>query len=79
MVLVNTDYITGKNLEVIGIVNGWEMGMFRIDLEKAANAVNAKIVENARNMRADAVVNIRYAFSGDGKCIFAAGTAVRFI
>ena len=79
MILVNTDYITGKNLETIGIVNGWEFGLFRIDLERAANAANEVMVKNAKEMNADAIVNVRYSFSGDGKCVLATGTAVRLI
>ena len=79
MIITNTDYITGKNLEIIGIVSGWEMGVFRIDLAKAANAANESMAKNAQAMNADAVVNVRYAFSGDGKCVLATGTAVRFI
>ena len=79
MILVNIDYITGKNLETIGLVNGWEIGMFRINLEKAANAANEVIIKNAREMNADAIVNVRYSFSGDGKCVLATDTAVKFV
>lgn len=79
MIIVNTDYISGKNLETIGIVNGWESGIFRIDMAKAANAATEIIAENAERVNADAIINVRYAFDGAGKCVLATGTAVRFI
>ena len=79
MTIVNTDYISGKKLETIGIVNGWEMAGFKLNLEKIAKVVNEKMIANAREMHADAIVNVRYIFSGDGRCVLATGTAVKFV
>jgi len=80
MILVNTDFITGKNLETLGIVNGWGMLAFGINLEKAALRANSEIVSQATEMGADAVINIRYSFGGSGSnCVLATGTAVKFV
>ena len=80
MLLVNTDYVSGRNLQTIGIVNGWGMLAFGINLEKAAKRANAALEEEARAIGADAVINIRYSFGGsDSNCVLASGTAVKFI
>ena len=80
MIMVNTDYISGRNLETIGLVNGWGMLAFGINLEKAAKRANAAIEEEARELHADAIINIRYSFGGgDSNCVLATGTAVRFV
>ena len=79
MILVNTDFVTGKNLETIGIVNGGYLAGLRFDLDKIIDKVNANIEEKAKEMRADAVINIRYSFVGDGRCVLATGTAVKFV
>jgi len=36
MILVNTDFITDRNLETLGLVNGWGILAFGVNLEKAA-------------------------------------------
>ena len=80
MLLVNTDYITGRNLETLGLVNGWGMLAFGVNLEKAAKRANAAIEEEAQNLNADAIINIRYSFGGgDSNCVLATGTAVKFV
>lgn len=103
MILVNTDYITGKKFEMIGLVRGTTiqsvhlgkdiMNSFKTlvggeltsytDMMNEARAVATKrMAEDAENMGADAVVNIRYASStvmqGAAE-IMAYGTAVKFI
>jgi uncharacterized protein YbjQ (UPF0145 family) len=80
MTLVNTDFITGKNLETLGIVNGWGMLAFGVNLQKAAQRANAEMESEAKQMNADAIINVRYAFGGGGtNCVLATGTAVKFI
>lgn len=103
MLLVNTDYITGKKFEMIGLVRGTTiqsvhlgkdiMNSFKTlvggeltsytDMMNEARAIATKrMAEDAENMGADAVVNIRYASStvmqGAAE-IMAYGTAVKFI
>lgn len=103
MILVNTDYITGKNFEMIGLVRGTTiqsvhlgkdiMNSFKTlvggeltsytDMMNEARAIATKrMAEDAEQMGADAVVNIRYASStvmqGAAE-IMAYGTAVKFI
>ena len=80
MILVNTDFIGDQNLEPIGIVKGWGMLAFGVNLEKAAQRAETEIEKKAEEMGADAVINIRYAFGGGGtNCVLAAGTAVKFV
>lgn len=103
MILVNTDYITGKKFEMIGLVRGTTiqsvhlgkdiMNSFKTlvggeltsytDMMNEARAIATKrMAEDAEQMGADAVVNIRYASStvmqGAAE-IMAYGTAVKFI
>lgn len=102
MILVNTDYISGKELEMLGLVKGGTIqtrhlgkdisqafkhmvgGELRAysDMMNEARAIATKrMVAEAEQMGADAVVNIRYAsasvMSGAAE-ILAYGTAVRF-
>ena len=80
MLIVNTDFITDKKVETLGVVNGWGFLAFGINLEKAANRANTEIVKQANEMNADAIINIRYAFGGgSSNCVLATGTAVKFI
>ena len=79
MILVNTDFVTGKNIETISIINGGYLAGLRFDLDKIIDKANANIEEKAKEMRADAVINIRYSFVGDGRCVLVTGTAVRFV
>ncbi len=102
MILVNTDYISGKKLKTLGLVKGStiqtkhlgkDIGqMFKhmvggelkayTDMMNDARALATKrMVDEARQMGADAVVNVRYAsasiMSGAAE-ILAYGTAVKF-
>lgn len=80
MTIVNTDYITGKNLETVEVVNGWGMLAFGVNLQKAAQRANKELESAAKRLNADAVVNVRYAFgSGSTNCVLATGTAVKFV
>jgi len=102
MILVNTDYITGKELEMLGLVKGSTIQSKNIgrditqgfktlvggelksynDMMNSARALATKrMVEEAEAMKADAIVNIRYAsaavMAGAAE-VMAYGTAVQF-
>jgi len=80
MLLVNTDFITGKNIETIEIVNGWGALAFGVNLQKAAERANNEMIEAATKLHANAIINVRYSFGGGGtNCVLATGTAVRFV
>ncbi|MGL5260317.1 MAG: YbjQ family protein [Lachnospiraceae bacterium] len=102
MLLVNTDYITGKELETLGIVKGnvvqsknfgrdftaslktlvgGEIVGYTEMLNQARQIAVKRMVDEATELGADAVINIRYASSsvmqGAAECI-AYGTAVKY-
>ena len=80
MLFVTTETVGDRRIEPIGIVKGWGMLAFGVNLEKAANRADAQLEKNAKELKADAVVNVRYSFGGgDTNCVLASGTAVRFI
>ncbi|MFH5835603.1 YbjQ family protein [Proteiniclasticum sp. C24MP] len=102
MILVNTDYITGKELEMLGIVKGstiqsknlgrdisqgfktlvgGELKAYNEMMNDARALATKRMVEEATELGADAVVNIRYSsaavMTGAAEVI-AYGTAVKF-
>lgn len=102
MILVNTDYISGKNLETLGLVKGatiqskhfgkdimsglktlvgGELTSYTEMMNEARAIATKRMVEEAKALSADAVVNIRYASSAvmQGAAeVIAYGTAVKF-
>lgn len=102
MILVNTDYITGKELEMLGLVKGatiqsknigrditqsfktlvgGELGAYTDMMNQARALATKRMVDEAEQLGADAVVNIRYASSAvmQGAAeVMAYGTAVKF-
>lgn len=102
MILVNTDYITGKELEMLGLVRGstiqcknvgrditqglktlvgGELTAYNEMMNEARALATKRMVEEAEQLGADAVVNIRYASAAvmQGAAeVIAYGTAVRF-
>ena len=102
MLLVNTDYIEGKTLEMLGMVSGstiqsknigkditqsfktlvgGELGAYTEMMNEARALATKRMVAEAEQMNADAVVNIRYASSAvmQGAAeVIAYGTAVKF-
>ena len=96
MILVNTDYIAGKELEMLGLVNGstiqsknigrdfgagGELKAYTEMMEEAREIAMKRMVENAEEMGADAVVNVRYSTSAimaGAAEVMVYGTAVRF-
>ena len=103
MILVNTDYITGKNLEMLGLVKGatiqskhigkdigagfktlvgGELKGYTEMMNEARAIATKRMVEEAENLGADAIVNIRYSSSAivQGAAeVIAYGTAVKFV
>jgi len=102
MILVNTDYITGKELEMLGLVKGstiqtrnigrdisqvfknmigGELKEYNEMMNDARAMATKRMVEEAEQLGADAVVNIRYASAAvmQGAAeVIAYGTAVKF-
>ena len=103
MILVNTDYITGKKLEMLGLVPGstiqsrhvghditqsfktWvggELKAYNEMMNDARALATKRMVEDAEQLGADAIVNIRYASAAvmQGAAeVIAYGTAVKFV
>ena len=102
MILVNTDYISGKELEMLGLVKGstiqskhigkdiaqsfktlvgGELKSYNDMMNEARALATKRMVAEAEDMGADAIVNIRYASSAimQGAAeVIAYGTAVKF-
>lgn len=102
MILVNTDYISGKNLEMLGLVKGstiqskhigsdiaqnfktivgGELRSYTDMMNKARQIATDRMIAEAESLKADAIVNVRYATSGimQGAAeVIAYGTAVKF-
>ena len=103
MILVNTDYISGKELEMLGLVKGstiqskhlgkdltqafktlvgGELTSYNEMMNEARALATKRMVVEAEELGADAVINIRYASSAvmQGAAeVIAYGTAVKFV
>lgn len=102
MILVNTDYITGKEFEMLGLVKGstiqsknigrditqglktligGELVAYNEMMNDARAIATKRMVAEAEELQADAVINIRYASSAvmQGPAeVIVYGTAVKF-
>ena len=103
MILVNTDYISGKDFEMLAIVKGstiqsknigrdisqslktligGELKSYNDMMNNARALATKRMVEEATDLGADAIVNIRYSsaavMTGAAEVI-SYGTAVKFI
>ena len=79
MILVTTDYITGKTLEPLGIVLGEGVSTaWGSAIPAVVENIHLKLTEEAQKLEADAIINIRYTFLSANFGI-ATGTAVKFI
>ena len=102
MLLVNIDYVPGKELEVLGVVKGTvvqsknfgkdfmagmktlvggEIQGYTEMLNEARQIATKRMVDEANDMGADAVINIRYGSSAvmQGAAeVIVYGTAVRY-
>ena len=103
MILVNTDYISGKEIETLSLVKGstvqskhigkdisqafktlvgGELKSYNEMMNEARALATKRMVKEAENLGADAIINIRYASSAvmQGAAeIIVYGTAVKFI
>ena len=103
MILVNTDYISGKELEMLNLVKGstiqtkhigkditqsfktlvgGELKEYNNMMNEARALATKRMVEEAEELGADAIVNIRYATSAimQGAAeVIVYGTAVKFL
>ncbi len=103
MILVNTDYISGKELETLSLVKGstiqsknigkdiaqsfktlvgGELKAYNEMMNVARALATKRMVAEAEELGADAVINIRYASSAvmQGAAeVIVYGTAVKFI
>ncbi len=102
MILVNTDFVSGKELETISLVKGstvhskhvgkdimsslktlvgGEVSSYTEMMNEARAIATKRMAQEAENLGADAVINIRYASSAimQGSAeVIAYGTAVKF-
>ena len=103
MILVNTDYISGKELEMLGLVKGstiqskhlgkdiaqsfktlvgGELKSYNDMMNEARAIATKRMVAEAEELGADAIVNIRYSSAAvmQGAAeVIAYGTAVKFV
>ena len=103
MILVNTDYINGKEFEMLGLVIGstiqskhlgkdiaqsfktlvgGELKAYNEMMNDARALATKRMVEEAETLKADAIVNVRYASSAimQGAAeVIVYGTAVKFV
>jgi len=77
VVLVNTDFISGKTIETISLVSGARRLDFTGVNDGGVYHAVADMVERAKSFNADGIINIKYSLSEH--YAFVAGTAVRFI
>jgi uncharacterized protein YbjQ (UPF0145 family) len=102
MILVNTDFISGKELETISLVKGstiqsknfgkdimqgiksligGELKVYNEMMNEARALATKRMVEEAKSLGADGIVNIRYASSSvmqNAAEVIVYGTAVKF-
>lgn len=102
MLIVNVDYIPGKELELLGMVKGGTVHSKNIGrdfaaglktivggeikgytemIEDARSVAEARMIEAAKKMGADAIINVRYTSSSvmqSASEMLAFGTAVKF-
>lgn len=102
MILVNTDFISGKELETIGLVKGstiqtrnigrdisqgfktlvgGELKAYNEMMTKARNIATERMIDEARSLGADAIINVRFTtssvMSGAAE-VLSYGTAVKY-
>ena len=103
MILVNTDFVSGKNIETLGVVKGsmiqskhlgkdlaagfktlvgGELRGYSEMLNEARSIATKRMVEEAEQLGADGVINVRYtsaAVMQGAAEILVYGTAVKFV
>jgi len=88
MLMVNTDFIPGKEFEVLGLVSGVGVPPVKVRfttkawgevIEEGVERANQSMIEKARSLGADAIIRVFYdkESSEAGVRIMVWGTAVR--
>jgi len=88
MLLVNTDFIPGKEVEALGLVSGVGVPPIKVRfttkgwgevIEEGVQRANESMIEKARELGADAIIRVFYdkESSDTGVQILVWGTAVR--
>jgi len=88
MLLVTTDFVPGKEIEILGMVSGVGVPPFKIRwtteamgkvIEEGVERANNSMIEKAQQMGADAIIKVFYdkESSEAGVRIMVWGTAVR--
>jgi len=88
MLLVNTDFIPGKEIEMLGLVSGvgvppvkvrWTTAAMGKVIEEGVERANQSMIEKAQELGADAIIRVFYdkESSEAGVRIMVWGTAVR--
>ena len=88
MLLVNTDFVPGKEIEVLGLVSGvgvppvkvrWTTAAMGKVIEEGVERATESMIEKAKELGADAVIRVFYdkESSETGVQIMVWGTAVR--
>jgi len=88
MLITNTDFVPGKEIEVLGLVTGVGVPPFKIRfstaeigkvIEEGVARANQSMIEKARQLDADAIIRVYYdkESSETGIQIMVWGTAVR--
>ena len=102
MLIVTTEHISGKEMEMLGLVKGstiqtvnalrdigaglrtlvgGEMKKYNEMMDNAREIATQRMIEEAKELGADAIVSVRYAYSSimqSAAEIMVYGTAVRF-
>ena len=76
IMIVNTDFITDKNLQTLGLVTGSRFVLTFIALVDIDRAID-DMRQSAVDCGADAIINFRYAPSTNHAYVW--GTAVKFV
>jgi len=88
MLLVNTDFIPGKEVEMLGLVSGvgvppikvrWTTAAMGKVIEEGVERANQSMIEKAQELGADAIIRVFYdkESSEVGVRVMVWGTAVR--
>lgn len=79
MVLYNTDFVSGKEIETIQMVKGIGVDCYA---KCATQEAEIRMIESAMELQADAIINVRYVLQcteGGSDVAIVSGTAVRFV
>ena len=76
MVLVNTDFISGKAIETISLVYGTRASFFGTEADNTKTALD-RMIWQASQLGADGIINIKFSVAWSYAIV--SGTAVKFV